>query len=143
MLDYLHALLPPWLAGLDDTFNEVSDISILGEDVYKALSTPSAPVVIVDGAGPFPLLFWEVPPVSWDLRDRLNDSLTPADIAAVAGRIEAVYANDLRFDALRATVDYDGATRKLTADIEAQASGQLLQLRLVADSNNILVEPVT
>lgn len=123
---------------LDDTFGEINGPEVLGQDVYKALSTPSAPVVFVDGQGPFPLLFWEDPPVSWDLRDMLNDSVAPADIASTEARTEAIYAADLRFTRFSAHATYDGRTIAMVTD--GLASGQPLQVKLTADSNQITVE---
>lgn len=124
---------------LDDTFNEINDISILSEDVYKALSTPSAPVVVIDDRPPAPLLFWEDPPVSFDLRDSLNDSLSPAEAAILDARIQAIYVQDRRFDRIRAGITFDAPTQTLKADVEGEASGQLLHIELVADSNQIRV----
>lgn len=115
---------------LDDTFREVSDVTVLLEDAYKALTTPSAPVVVVDGGDPQPLLFWEQPPVSFDLRDSLNDSLSPADEAALSGRVQAIYAQDRRFDNMAAQVSYDNPSGTLTADLRGRASGLPLHLVL-------------
>jgi len=124
---------------LDDTFREVSDVTVLLEDAYKALTTPSAPVVVVDGGDPQPLLFWEQPPVSFDLRDSLNDSLSPAEESALAGRVQAIYAQDRRFDNLAAQVSYDNGSGTLTADLRGRASGQPLRLVLTAGTNGVEV----
>lgn len=125
---------------LDDTFTEVNDVGVLLEDIYKGTSTPSAPVVLVDDAGPFPLLFWEHPPVSFDLRDFLNASIDASDADVVANRIEAIYDQDLRFDSLDADATFSAFGRTLTVDVRGQASGELLDMRLVVDSNQITVE---
>ena len=122
---------------LDDTFTERNDISVLGEDIYKAVSSPSAPVVLV-GEELLPLLFWEDPPLSFSLADRLNDSIGPAEAAVLGARIERIYANDRRFDALGAQVTFAG---ELRADITGEASGEPLQMRVVAGTGGIVVEP--
>lgn len=122
---------------LDDTFTEMSGPAVLGEDVYKAVSSPSAPVVLVEGEF-LPLLFWEDPPVSFSLADLLNDSLSPADLSTLQGRIERIYVDDRRFDALSAKVALAGG--QLSADITGEASGEPLQMRITAGSRGIVVE---
>lgn len=122
---------------LDDTFTERSDILILCEDVYKATYSPSAEVVLVDGELR-PLLFWEEPPLSFDLQDSTNDSLSQADESIIARRIEAIYAQDERFTNLRAKVSFRAGI--LTAVVDGDASGQALHLVLTADSNKVSFE---
>lgn len=148
---------------LDDTFNEINGIEVLGQDVYKALSSPSNPVVLViedayaaatvlttdelallAPAPPtlFPLLFWENPSVSWDLRDRLNDSVSPADIAYMRALIERIYLQDLRFQWLVSFLAFNGEGRTIVARVDGQASGVPLRLVLTANSNQITVEQI-
>jgi hypothetical protein len=126
---------------LDDTFTEINTVQILGEDVYKAVSCPSTPVLLVDDEGPFPLIFWEDPPVSFDLRDRLNDSIDPAETASIAGLIEAAFEQDERWDrGVQADVTYTPGTGELRAAVRGTASGIPLQLVLIAESNHVRVE---
>lgn len=125
---------------LDDTFTEINSIQILGEDVYKAVSTPSAPVLEVEGELK-PLLFWEDPPLSFDLRDRLNDNIDPAETASIEGAIENVYEQDDRFDrGVQADVTYTPGSGELRAAVAGTASGIPLRLVLVADSNHVTFE---
>lgn len=125
---------------LDDTFTEINDISILGEDVYKAVSTPATPVLEVDGEI-LPLLFWEYPPVSFDLRDRVNDSIEAVETSSIASAIEAAYEADERFDrGVQASASYDGGARELRVEVDGTARGVPLRLVLVADSNRVTFE---
>lgn len=121
---------------LDDTFTEMNGVQILQEDVYKGITTPSAPVVLI-GSELRPLLFWEDPPVSFDVRDWLNDSLARTDMGVLEARIEAIYEADRRFTSLKASAGLSLGT--LSATITGQASGQPLSLTLTADSSKVTV----
>lgn len=125
---------------LDDTFTEINSIQILGEDIYKVGACPSTPVVEVDGVIQ-PLMFWEYPPQSFDLRDRLNDNIGDGEAGTIERLYEAAYEADDRFDnGVQADVTYTPGTRTLRAAIEGTASGIPLRLVLIADSNHVTFE---
>lgn len=129
---------------LDYTFNEIVDASVLLQDVYKGVTTPSAAVIIIDSNPPAPLLWWEDPPVSFDIRDYFNESVTPDVSSVLRARIEQIYVDDERFATFDASTTFSGISRTLTADIRATAaSGQQLRLVLTAGSNKITVESVS
>lgn len=125
---------------LDATGAEVSDVDNLLQDILRAVSTPADIVQVVDGVRA-PLNFWEQPPVSFDLRDYCNDSVSQATIAALAGRIEAIYDNDDRFASLTADVSY--AQLKLSVAISAvSSSGLAFTMTVVADTSQVEVTSV-
>ena len=130
---------------LDFTFNEVSDgATILLQDIWKGITTPSAPVVVIDDQPPAPILFWETPPVSFDIRDYFNDSITPTDASVIQSRIQQIYVDDLRFQTLNAAVAFGGQDRTLRVDIAATAqTGLHLRLVVTAGSDVVTVEQVS
>jgi len=127
---------------LDQTFAEVNTVEVLLEDIYKAVTTSSALVQLVDGV-PAPILFWEDPQVSFDIRDYLLDSIDTTTALQLATRIEAIYEKDPRFSSISATVSFDAASGVLSVPVTAVAvTGVIFRLVITADSNHVTVEQV-
>lgn len=125
---------------LDATFAERSGVENLIEDMYKLCTTPSAQVVEVDGQIR-PSLFWERPPVSFDLRDYVLSTPSGAELSTIGARIETAYEDDPRFSSLSAEASYSASAGALSVAVQAvAASGEGFALVLTADSNTVTVE---
>lgn len=122
---------------LDDAFAERNDIEIIGMDCYKACYASSEPVISVDDGELLPIVFWEDPPVSWDLREFLNDTIEQAQELEVQRLIANTYDGDRRIDSIRVATRVNDGT--LEVSVVIVASGALLSMGLVADSNAIRV----
>lgn len=128
---------------LDQTFAEISSVQVLLEDIWKAVTTSSTLIQDVDGV-PSPIMFWENPQVSFDIRDYLLDSIDASTALQLSTRIEAIYEQDPRFSSVSATVNFDAASGVLSVPITAVAvTGKLFRLVITVDSNNVTVEEVT
>lgn len=128
---------------LDQTFAEISSVQVLLEDVYKAVTTSSTLIQDVDGV-PSPIMFWENPQVSFDIRDYLLDSIDASTALQLTTRIEAIYEQDPRFSSVSATVNFDAPSGVLSVPITAVAvTGKIFRLVITVDSNNVTVEEVT
>jgi len=128
---------------LDQTFAEISSVQVLLEDIYKAVTTSSTLIQDVDGV-PSPIMFWENPQVSFDIRDYLLDSIDASTALQLTTRIEAIYEQDPRFSSISATVNFDAASGVLSVPITAVAvTGKIFRLVITVDSNNVTVEEVT
>lgn len=140
-IDY-SVLSGPERDDLDYTFDEMVNGNVLLQDIWKGITTPSTAVIVIDNNPPAPLLWWEDPPVSFDIRDYLNESVTPDVASILKTRIEQIYVDDLRFAELNAATSF--ANRTLTTTIRATAAtGQNLVMVLTAGSNKITVESVS
>lgn len=126
------------LPDLDDTGAELTDIRVLQQDILIALSTSSAPVVVVDGVLSS-ILWWADPTASLDLAEYLLEGFDQADQRRLEARILAIYQDDARFTSFSAAVSFDGAARRLTVAIDATASGKALTMTVVADSNGVQI----
>lgn len=127
---------------LDQTFAEISSVQVLLEDIYKAVTTSSTLIQDVDGV-PSPIMFWENPQVSFDIRDYLLDSIDASTALQLTTRIEAIYEQDPRFSSISATVNFDAASGVLSVPITAVAvTGKIFRLVITVDSNNVTVEEV-
>ena len=127
---------------LDATFAERSSVENLIEDIYKLCTTPSARVVEVDGQI-LPPVFWEDPPVSFDLRDYLLSSPSAAEVSSIAARIEQAYDDDPRFASLAAEATYSATADEISVSIQAvAASGEGFALVLSATTNGVTIERV-
>lgn len=125
---------------LDTTFGEINDVNILLQDVYKGITTPSEAVVVIDGNPPAPCLWWETPPVSFDIRDYFNDSVDYTISSLLRNRIEDIYVDDLRFfNGVEAAVTF--AQNTITATVTGTAvTGQNLQLVVTAGSDVVQIQ---
>lgn len=128
---------------LDQTFAEISSVQVLLEDAYKAVTTSSTLIQDVDGV-PSPIMFWENPQVSFDIRDYLLDSIDASTALQLTTRIEAIYEQDPRFSSISAAVNFDAPSGMLSVPITAVAvTGKIFRLVITVDSNNVTVEEVT
>lgn len=127
---------------LDQTFAEINSVQVLLEDIYKAVTTSSTLIQDVDGVAS-PILFWEDPQVSFDIRDYLLDSIDASTALQLTTRIEAIYEKDPRFSSVSASVSFDAASGVLSVPVTAVAvTGVIFRLVITVDSNHVTVEQV-
>lgn len=109
---------------VDTTFAEETDQSkILMWDILKTITTAQG-------------VLWWAPTETEDLNESLNDTLTPAQITELQGRLKGALESDPRFNAVSVLGSKIG--RDLSIKIEVVASEQNITLTLVRKSDRTL-----
>jgi len=110
---------------LDDRFALVSGAAALGQALARRLETPRGGL-------------WYAPNYGTDIRGRLNDTLTQAELAALPGEIEAECEKDERVRRASAQVQFVPQTSTLTVAISVETA--LGPFRLVLAATALTVE---
>lgn len=117
------------LPDLDTSFTPRRDTAAVADAFARRLSTPRGTL-------------WDDPNYGFDIRDFLNDEVTPGLLAAIRSGIEAQAEQDERIFACTASVEYELSTEtlRIRARLLADAGpfGMVFEVSTLA--TNILVE---
>lgn len=130
MIDFGTDISTPDAADLDPYFAPVSGWRGLGQALARRLVTPRGS--LIDDAS-----------YGYDLRSRLNDALTPADLAALGAVVKRELEADERVETASAAVTLAGSTLRVAARITTASGTFRLVLAVGSVTAEILAtEPV-
>lgn len=114
----------PESVDLDTTGAELDDAGVIGEDMVRAVTTD-------EGALPW------APGKTLNLNGYIGKSLTAGDRAALARKIEGLFADDDRYASVEAQIDFiDG---KLSALLTGETESGSFALQLEQDGEEMRV----
>lgn len=120
----------PDAADLDPYFGTVSGVRAIAQALARRLVTPRGSLLDDDGYG-------------YDLRSRLNDSLEPRDIAALAAIVKRELESDERVESAEVAVSLADGTLRVSARVVSSTGAFRLVLAVADVTSEILaVEPL-